>query len=305
MGRHNDLFFYTEDQVSRALVKAGYGAFEFDQIERNGDGTALRFECYRSCAKPRVLSFRIDGRISLHLAPARDAHINDDCEFVAWPAEEKRGVRFADGSFVEVPELGMFSSFGVDPAGKYFFISDSIGGRRIETIREGGYETELVIPNYYASVRSTRVGRVRQPKDVLFRLPNFYATKVFSVRNRVFLFDENDEKVILCLVFLDSGSTLSFEDVIPIPIPRTLIPLLLVVNDLDLRGEWVLLTGVSDWHVLPHRRFLFNLKTREIKEVSSPWGTYWGFFLAGDIIGSLPDRQKARIPYEHDEPVPR
>jgi|UPI00056E8496 hypothetical protein len=247
-----NLFVYSQSDIRRCLRRIGCATFEYDRVERNGDGTQLRI-WGSSCASKSVLVLRLDGRAVTTPTVGDLSYLNDAGDVVAWYDFGHRAMIFRDRTAFRPWEFGFF---GVDRGGRYFFVQ--------------------------LEPRVTSVGPVDRPKN-LFRISDFEAREIFASGNRVYLF-EMGGPAVRCAVVEESQMGFSLAAEITIPRPGGSAPTPYYVEDMDTRSGRVLLRDVFD-KPFPSYWYLFDFNTRRIEKIGR--AKHRAFFLLGDVLRAV------------------
>jgi hypothetical protein len=262
------LIAYEQNDILKYLGKEGYSDFRPDEIARNSTGTTLYlYNYYRKDKRSLMLSLSAGREIKKLTPPSRFAYMNDKGEFVAWFDDiDNRVIHFRNGLFRKSPMLGMtFSSFAVDPSGKYYFIK---------------MESSLV-----------EVASTDDPTRVLF-YSKLDADKIFFKNDKVYLFARNYSNVkgpgdyeqheIICQILRKAGAKFELEEEIHIPRPSPR-PSPFYVIDFDPWSNNVLVVDVRD---MPFSFltswYSFDLQTKKMKKIGH--AKDYGFFLKEDIL---------------------
>lgn len=120
------LFAYKQAEILDYLKKKGYADFRPDGITRDSSGTTLFVHnLCRDDKRSLILSISEGKKMKMYVSPSAGAYMNGKGEFVAWPADIKRGIHFKDGKFRSLPVSGYF---GVAPGGQFFYRPHDRGG---------------------------------------------------------------------------------------------------------------------------------------------------------------------------------
>jgi hypothetical protein len=273
------LIVYKKKLVMDYLNKLGYSDVYPDKIERNSSGTRLYLRDFKDNI---LLSISGNGKIKEFPSRARFIYLNEKEEIVAWYDDIKKGIHFRNAAVLAVP---LFTAFGIDPGGKFFFVSKNEG--------------VIVDPNgqqaYPSKIEpTTSVASVNDPLTPLIKT-RIMGERIFFKNGKIYLFarayrnfrgpGDYEQHEIICQIFKNNGSgTFELEEEIHIhrPSPRS-SPF--GVIDMDLWSEKVLIEDVRD---MPFSFltswYLYDLKLKKMTKIGRRKDGY-AFFLQNDILG--------------------
>jgi hypothetical protein len=249
----SNLYKYSRQQISRKLIKLGFGNFDFNEIERDAAGRTLYIKEVPSSGN-RIVAISLTKKPYTLVQPTAVSALDSHERFLFWSDNIQRGITLRSGATVQIAKP--FGRYGSSPDGRFFFFESA------EDL------TEII--------------SVADESKTIAEAP-FSGDRIFAKDRKIFLFGikrEGEITHVLCTVFSPSAN--GYIQIDSYAIPRVHPgPAPYYVNDMDQSSNLVVLTDVHD-PPFSSRLCLFDLRTRKLSDLGT--AKSYAFFLQDDIV---------------------